>query len=82
MLNIISSFIGGIWAKLLFAGAIVVGVLLAIFKIRQGGVDAQVKDDLRAEVKDIKNANEIKETINTQSDDNIHSELYRKYSRD
>ncbi len=36
----LTTFLGGIWAKLLFAGAIVLGVLAAIGIIRKGGADA------------------------------------------
>ncbi len=42
----LTDILGGIWAKLLVGGAIVLGLLAAIGIIRKGGADAQkVKQD-------------------------------------
>lgn len=73
------TLLSDLWAKVLAIGAVVGAVLLAIFKIRQSGRDAERAEQARREVDAMRTANEVQAGIDRSNDTELER-LRRKWT--
>ena len=75
-----SAFFSGLWARLWIVLAIAGAVLMAIFKIRQGGVDAERAANARRDAEARNAANEADRMVERAGDGEL-DELRAKWTR-